>query len=135
MVYGTLITISPSSFLTKKKCSIGVPKMTILNRVMILVNFSRQIRIPHPKISKNDHSLATSASLSVFLPKKGKKCSIGAPKMTIVNKVMILVNFSRQIQIHHPKISKNVHSLATFASLSVFFYRKRAKNARSGPRK
>ena len=52
----------------------------------------------------------------------------------IVNKVMILVNFSRQIQIHHPKISKNVHSLATFASLSVFFTEKGQKMLDRGPK-
>ena len=54
--------------------------------------------------------------------------------MMIVNKVMILVNFSRQIQIHHPKISKNVHSLATFASLSVFFTEKGQKMLDRGPK-
>ena len=73
------------------------PKITILNKVMILVNFSRQIWIPHRKISKNDHSLAASASLRVlFSPKKGKKCSIGAPKMRILNYVMILIHFSKK---------------------------------------
>ena len=41
--------------------------MAILSKILILGNFSWQIRIPHPKISKIDHLGATAASQSAIL--------------------------------------------------------------------
>ena len=48
--------------------------MAILNKLMILDDFLWQIRIPDPKISKIDHSIATTASLSGFFTQKGQNC-------------------------------------------------------------